>query len=57
MTYRVTFKTPDVLDQLTDVPDSEYVKLIELIQKYFDYEEYVTIELDTESMTVTVVEK
>ena len=50
MKIRVTFKTPDVLDE---AQQEEFVK--DLAAKFFKHGEYVTIELDTDDQTAVVV--
>ena len=54
MKVQLSFKTPDVLDQLEDV---EKEAASDLIDKYLEYEEYIYIEFDTTKKTVTVLEK
>jgi len=56
MKYTLTFKTPDVLDQiseqLNDV-DADEAKL--LARKFVQFGEYLRVELDTEAKTATVL--
>jgi hypothetical protein len=52
MKIRLTFKTPDVLEHLSD-EDNEQCRAV--IGKFIKYEEYVTIELDSENGSATVV--
>ena len=67
MKIRVTFKTPDVVDEACDealanyrpteeldmYQQEEYVK--QLAVKFFRHTEYVTLELDTDEQTAVVV--
>lgn len=57
MKFRLTFKMPDVLDQLKEIPcdAGEYRKAAKLAEKFVEWGEYVTIELDTAAKTATVV--
>ncbi len=58
------FKTPDVLDQLGEPPDSEdcenyndYIKLKNYIEKFVKYGEMIQIGFDGNEETVTVLQK
>lgn len=42
-------------DDIPDAIDREYEKLDELCSKWFLYDEYLTVEIDTEAKTATVV--
>lgn len=53
MKFRLTFKTPDVADQLGD-DILEHHR--EFIKKFVKHGEYVTIEFDTTKKTAKVVE-
>lgn len=63
----VTLKTPDALDdaiteELEQFDDEEVREEAEegvwnLVDKYFDYREYVSIEFDTVAGTATVLER
>lgn len=44
-------------DDIPDAVEKEYEQLDELCSKWFTYSEYVTIEIDTEAKTATVVPK
>lgn len=56
MTFRLTFKTPDVVDQLCEYMDvSELSDAVEFTRKFIKYGEYITIEFDTEKGTAVVV--
>ena len=54
MKVRLSFKTPDVLDQL-DEDEREAAEAV--ISKYVEYEEYIQVEFDTEKQTATVLPK
>ena len=54
MIYRLTFKTPDVYDQL-DSHELDRDAVIEAINEWVKYGEYVTIEFDTKKGTAIVV--
>lgn len=53
MKVQLTFKTPDVADQLSKEEMQEFGTLI---RKFVKYNEYVTIEFDSETQTVSVVD-
>ena len=53
MKFTLSFKSPDVLDQLTEDEQEEAKKVIE---KYIKWSEYISIEFDTELKTATVLE-
>lgn len=59
MKYRLTFKTPDIQDQvlLDSLEEDEHEKLRALLDKYVSFGEYVNIELDTEAQTAKVVSR
>lgn len=46
--FSLSFKTPDVTDSL-DVLGPERMDALELVKKYVKYNEYVTLEFDTEN--------
>jgi hypothetical protein len=50
---QLTFKTPDLLDQLTPT-DKELVTNV--LHTFIKYNEYITIEFDTETQTAKVIE-
>lgn len=56
MTFRITFKTPDVFDQ---IEDDHYTRkeLERFLDRWITYGEYVTIEFDTDAGTAKVVER
>lgn len=55
MVLKLTFKTPDVLDQFDSVEcSSTQDKAIEVAKKFIKYGEYVTLLVDTINETVTV---
>lgn len=57
MKFRLTFKTPDVLEQLRDqLPDPEAeMAFRRLADKYVKFAEYVTLEFDTITQSAKVV--
>ncbi len=67
MKIKLTFKTPDVLDQLDrkiyyddDITDEELDEKIDearsIISKWIEYSEYLTVEFDLENQTAKVLE-
>lgn len=58
MKFSLTFKTPDVLDQLCeDITDPEAQLLaIQTAKKFIQYGEYLTVEFDTETQSAIVEE-
>ena len=60
MKIQVTFKTPDAVDYavinaLENEPNADSVEDIkDIISNWVKYDEYVTIEFDTENFTATV---
>lgn len=62
MKLRLTFKTPDVIDQFLDnlileddgVWNKENIK--DKLSKWIKYGEYITIEFDIDNQTATVIE-
>jgi hypothetical protein len=57
MKVRLTFKTPDVLDDALDEIGDAYDQLPirNLCKRWIQYEEYITVEIDTEAKTCEVV--
>ena len=56
MKFQLTFKTPDVLDQLHEViDDDEQIEADQLAKKFLRYGEYITIEFDSEIQSATVL--
>lgn len=59
MKFHITFKDPDgVYDSLSDagIDINEMDTEVEwVVDKFLDYKEYVTIELDTETQTARVI--
>lgn len=54
MVFSLTFKTPDVIDQLAmNEEDLELAK--ETVEKFVEYGEYITIQFDTEEQSATVI--
>jgi hypothetical protein len=60
MKFRITFKSPDSVSRsLQDTVDEtgELMEVLEkAIEKWIEYREYVTIEIDTEANTARVLE-
>lgn len=62
MKFILTFKTPDVTDQIPlfenpQPSNSEFDKAVEFVHKYLRYGEIVDIEFNTETKTVRVLEQ
>ncbi|MDD4389715.1 MAG: hypothetical protein PHW03_02810 [Eubacteriales bacterium] len=60
MKFIITFKTPDVLedlDRLEDISEEERSFADELVKQYVEYGEYIRIEFDTEAKTAKVLRK
>ena len=57
MQIRIKMKTPDaVADALNDIQDEdEQYRLKSLAHHWFEFGEYLTVEIDTEAKTCTVV--
>ena len=60
MQFRVSFKTPDAitdaLSHLQESTDDEnYEQALEFARKFVKYDEYLTVEFDTDAGTCTVV--
>lgn len=57
MKFRLTFKTPDVLDQVDDLDcDTKIWKeCVKTASMWMEHDEYITIEFDTETTTAIVV--
>lgn len=64
MKFTLTFKTPDVTDQADHLwediqnEDERYEvkrKIEEIIEKFIEFNEYIHIEFDTETMTAEVL--
>lgn len=50
------FKTPDVVDYaMEDVPEDERDNVKEVIEKFVEYGEDLTVEIDTETGTAEVL--
>lgn len=55
--FRLCFKTPDVLDLIEDeVPEEEREAAKAFAEKYVKYGEYITVEFDPEKKTATPLE-
>ena len=54
MKIQLTFKTPDVEDQLSP---EELEEARPLLDKFMEYGEYITVEFDTETGTCVGIEK
>lgn len=58
MKLRLTFKTPNVdypLVQWAGGPIEVFEEIKNLVNRFVKYDEYVTIEFDTETQTATVI--
>jgi hypothetical protein len=56
MIFRIGFKTPDAVDYATeDVPEEEMQAVKSVIAKWVKYGECITVEVDTEKETCTVL--
>lgn len=58
MKFTLSFKTPDVLDQLDeDITDLETLRLAnQTVKKFVEYGEYITVQFDTETQSAVVRE-
>jgi len=57
MKFNLTFKTPDVMDELvsdTELTAEDREKAAAFASQWVTYREYVTIEFDTKTKTATV---
>lgn len=57
MQFTLTFKTPDVLEQIEDLDESEKEQAYTFARKFVKYDEHITIEFDTVANTATVLKK
>lgn len=57
MKFKVSFKTPDAItDALGNVEDEDnYDQALEFARKFVKYDEYLTVEFDTDANTCTVL--
>lgn len=56
MKFKVTFKHPDAVDEaLNEVAEEHRDAARRMCKKFFEYGEYVTVEVDTEKRTATVI--
>ncbi len=56
MKFTLTFKQPDVLDQIDDYLDPDTREEMEkFAKKYLTYSEYIDVEFDTEKGTAVAV--
>ena len=57
MKFRITFKTPDAIQEFLDKYDNEddYEDISLFIREYVTYGEYVRLEFDTVDKTVKVL--
>ncbi len=57
MKIQITFKSPGALDCATaNLSKDEKDEAAEVIEKFIKYDEYITIEFDTETKTARVLE-
>ena len=65
MKFTLTFKTPDLIDQVQSEDGENYTWLAEeeqkpieaIFKKFIKYGEYCSIKFDTDTMTATVLEQ
>jgi len=58
MKIKLHFKTPGALDYAMERLTSEEADVVEqLASRWIEYQEYVTVEIDTEEKTCVVVER
>jgi hypothetical protein len=55
MKFTLTFKQPDVFDQLDDLSEEERDSAERLARDYVQYSEYINVEFDTEAGTAKAV--
>ena len=56
MKFRVTFKTPDALDEAVGEIDQKHAdKAYDLAQEFVEFGEYITVEFDTTAKTCVVL--
>lgn len=55
MKFKISFKTPDAMEQVYDLPEFAQENARDFMQKYMKYGEYITIEFDTEAKTAVAV--
>jgi len=57
MKFTLSFKTPDVLDQLNEVIDDQDERdaAAETAKKFLRYSEYISVEFDTDTETAAVL--
>lgn len=51
----LSFKTPDVFDQLEDLSNSDRAKVEKLAKRFVEWDEYINIEFDTTKGTAKVL--
>jgi hypothetical protein len=56
MKFSLTFKHPDVLEQIDDLEDNERLEAQTFAEKFLKYQEYLIVDFDTEAKTATVRE-
>lgn len=56
MKFSLTFKTPDVIDQLPEMTEDEQMEVENLLEKFLTWKEYIHVEFDTVNGTAKVVE-
>lgn len=57
MKFKLTFKTPDIIDQIEDLSEEDVAAAKETLDRFVKYNECITIEFDTESQTAIVIQK
>ena len=54
--FTITFKTPDAVeDAIRDLPEEERAKACWVCARWFQYDEYCYVEVDTDNDTVRVL--
>lgn len=58
MKFSLSFKTPDVTDQIEmdDMDDATRSKVKSVLEKFLQYDEYCTVEFDSDTQTATMKE-
>lgn len=60
MKLQITMKTPDCFEYAVDgveIDETTECKLKKVFKKFFSYDEYLTVEIDSETETCVVIEK
>jgi len=54
MKFQLTFKTPDILDQIDTGSDDEIERCRDFANRWIEWGEYLIVEFDTEEGTAVV---